>query len=90
MQDPSIATLIGAIVGALVGGLFAYVAPVDVHERELESTASLKRRDEKYRPLYNEVRILMEKIIRKQDDLSSHLFDSILNTYLEQLKIGRQ
>ena len=55
IQDPSIATLIGAVVGALVGGLFAYIAAVDVHKSELEATAALKRRDEIYRPLYDEL-----------------------------------
>lgn len=55
IQDPAIATLIGAVIGALVGGMFAYTSAVDVHKKELESTATLKRRDEIYRPLYNDL-----------------------------------
>ena len=55
ITDPAIATLIGAVVGSLVGGLFAYVGAVDVHNRELEATGALKRRDDIYRPLYDEL-----------------------------------
>jgi hypothetical protein len=68
IQDPAIATLIGAFVGALVGGLFAYIAAVDVHKSELEATAALKRRDEIYRPLYDELTNLRNDF---QDNLPS-------------------
>ncbi len=74
IQDPAIATLIGAIVGALVGGMFAYTAAVDVHKRELEATAALKRRNEIYLPLYNE-------IISLRSSIKYDAFDKIIEPF---------
>lgn len=84
IKDPAIATLIGAIVGALVGGIFAYMAAFDVHKGQLEATAALKRRDEIYRPLYNNLTSLREKVIRDPNDLSSVLSNKDLHIHLEQ------
>lgn len=71
--DPFLSTL----VAALLGGALAFYGSVYVQKSELRSNASIRRRDEIYKPLYNELLQMQSNLIEFPCPSGFKLFENM-------------
>jgi hypothetical protein len=58
INDPARAGVIGTLLGAVVGGIIAFYGSVYVQKAQLAAQAAIRRRDEVYIPLYDELQAM--------------------------------